>query len=299
VSPATLLMTAWLAHLSSSAAGSTGEWRTSAHEVFNDWWLRHGLRLVQPCRESAEKQGIFGDVVVLFEVRRARPQVRTWASRQVGKALERCVSRALQPAAGDLFVRVGSVESMSKVVTLGTLRPLLPPADQLVPLWIEFAEATARTRPRAQARLAKALPADARPAARGCLEISPTPGISQAVGLWLTAHAARVHPSWMDEPRLSTFGQDVTGAWLVEPHRSRLILQTLFGRQGVSEKTFALGTPRPYGRLVKVVHRLCLVDLADPASPVAREMATLANCVVASPATALMGPRASCQNRPR
>src|SRR4051812_369184 len=156
-----------LAWLSWHAAVS--ESRGSSRTLFNEWWVHQALPLLKPCREAAEKQGVFGDVIVSFVVQRDRALVRTWASRQVGKQLERCVSGALQRVAADMFVLIGARDSQDTVLTLGTLRPLLPAAQVLTPRWTAFAAATTpAARARSRALLARVLPPDVRPGAGAC-----------------------------------------------------------------------------------------------------------------------------------
>jgi len=257
----------------------------------HEWWPKVRSALGQ-CEAIAERRREFGDLVVELWATPGLP-VRIARSAQLGPDVQRCAVAALQDLARRLRGHLGEVAETGGIVSLGTIRPLLPSGQELLRPWLDASTAAAAGGARRRAALARRLPPDVRVGTAGCLDIAPTPYISGGVEAWLERYARPVDPLWLREARLPLLGEDSTSAHLVsiESGESFLITRTYFRRDGIATHTWASGTPRPR-RLVAVMDRLCLVALDQAAIPaISAHLRRSGNCWVGEARDILVEPR--------
>jgi hypothetical protein len=252
----------------------------SSRALFQTRWRQRGLPRLERCQLQARRRDAIGDMIVDFPFSRGRPSVRARGSQQLRGYTERCVAAALRPFARELAGEIGrQLEQMSEIVAFGTLRPLLPPPDVLLPLWRRATGAPPSSRDAARMLLEHALPSDVRLGADDCLVVTPTPMLAQAVGLWMQQNSEPVHPFWLRGGRLPGLGEETTSAYVLGSGRSLLVLQTLFAQTGAAEKVFPLGTPHPYRRFVRPRNTLCLLSLdGEVATRLSREIEASGRC---------------------
>ncbi len=270
----------------------------SRRQRFQTQWWPRVRPLLNACDDLANRDGVFGDAIVEFWPSSNLP-LRVLPSPGLKGRVSACVTAKLSELATQLKRHLAEVEETGGVVSLGTVRPLLPDARTLVPVWVAAIGSHPGSDRAARVRLARLLPRDVVLSADGCLDIFPTRSFGAAGDAWLAREARPVDSFWLNEARLGVFGTDVTKAYVLTVGGSPyLVRRTFFPREWLATQTEARGTPK-FKRLVDVKHRVCItaIDGATQAS-LRSEMDDHGKCSGGSVPDTLTAPRSLCSGHP-
>ena len=280
-----------------AAHGASPRVQSRRQRFETQWWPR--VRpLLSACDELANRDGVFGDAIVEFWPSSNLP-LRVLPSPGLKGRVSACVTAKLSGLAAQLKGHLDEVEETGGVVSLGTVRPLLPDAQTLVPAWMAAIGSQPGSDRVARVRLARLLPRDVVLSPDGCLETFPTRSFGAAADAWLRREARPVDSFWLNEARLAMFGPDVTEAYVVMTGGSSYLLRrTFFPREWLATQTEARGTPN-FKRVVDVKHRICItaIDGATKAS-LRSEMDDHGKCSGGSVPDTLTAPRSQCSGHP-